>query len=172
MDVTMCESDKSSKDRWDVFFMSIALVTAMKSKDTNTKVGASLSNTDNHLVGIGYNGFPRSIKDDTLPMERTGEWLDTKYPYVVHAELNCILNSILPTKGCTLYCTLYPCNECAKAIIQAGIRRVVYLWDKYHDYDTCTASRRLLSMAGIEVCQMDESKVSGFVRLYTSSPYL
>lgn len=161
-----------SKKNWDAFFMSIALITSLKSKDTNTKVGAVLVDENKHLIGTGYNGFPQGINDDELPMERTGEWLDTKYPYVVHAELNCILNSIMTVKNCTMYCTLYPCNECAKALIQANVKRVVYLWDKHHDDDAYKASRRLFDMAGVKTEQIDESDVSGFIRLKDLSPYI
>lgn len=165
-------NENESQHKWDAFFMSIALVTSLKSKDTNTKVGAVLVDNEQHIIGTGYNGFPRGIDDDALPMERTGEWLDTKYPYVVHAELNCIINSIMSAKGSSMYCTLFPCNECAKALIQAGVRRIVYLWDKHHDDDAYKASRKLLSMAGIIIEQIDESAVSGFIRLQNLSPYL
>lgn len=162
----------TSQSKWDTLFMSIALVTSLKSKDTNTKVGAVLVDKEQHIIGTGYNGFPRGIDDDALPMERNGEWLDTKYPYVVHAELNCILNSIMSAKGCTMYCTLFPCNECAKALIQAGVKRIVYLWDKHHDDVAYKASRKLLSMAGITTEQIEEASVRGFIRLKNLSPYL
>ena len=166
------ESTNVSQCKWDAFFMSIALVTSLKSKDTNTKVGAVLVDKEQHIIGTGYNGFPRGIDDDALPMDRTGEWTSTKYPYVVHAELNCILNSIMSAKGSTMYCTLFPCNECAKALIQSGVQRIVYLWDKHHDDDAYKASRKLLSMAGIITEQIEESAVSGFIRLKDLSPYL
>lgn len=170
----MSQDDKqfSSQERWDAFFMSIALVTSLKSKDLNTKVGAVLVDGDNHIVGTGYNGFPKGVDDEQLPAGRDGMWLDTKYPYVVHAELNCILNSIVSVKGCTLYCTLFPCNECAKAIIQAGIKRVVYLLDKHHDDDAYVASRRLFDMTGTELCQMNKEAVNGFIRMVELHPYL
>ena len=165
-------STNVNQRKWDAFFMSVALVTSLKSKDTNTKVGAVLVDKEQHIIGTGYNGFPRGIDDDALPMERTGEWTSTKYPYVVHAELNCILNSIMSAKGSEMYCTLFPCNECAKALIQAGVRRIVYLWDKHHDDDAYKASRKLLSMAGIITEQIEESAVSGFIRLKDLSPYI
>ena len=116
---------------WDQYFMGMAHLSAMRSKDPNTRVGACIVNPQKRVVGLGYNGFPYGCEDDEFPWERDGEFLDTKYPYVVHAELNAILNSIQDLHGCTLYVSLFPCNECAKAIIQAGITCVVYESDKY-----------------------------------------
>lgn len=137
---------------WDEYFMGVALLSSMRSKDPNTQVGACIVNSDRRIVGVGYNGFPTGCSDDELPWGREGNWLETKYPYVCHAELNAILNSIGGTlKDCTLYVALFPCNECAKAIIQAGIRRVVYLSDKYADSDSTRASRNMLTQAGVEL---------------------
>lgn len=137
---------------WDEYFMGVALLSSMRSKDPNTQVGACIVNRDRRIVGVGYNGFPTGCSDDELPWDREGNWLETKYPYVCHAELNAILNSIGGTlKDCTLYVALFPCNECAKAIIQAGIRRVVYLSDKYADSDSTRASRNMLTQAGVEL---------------------
>lgn len=137
---------------WDEYFMGVALLSSMRSKDPNTQVGACIVNSDRRIVGVGYNGFPTGCSDDELPWDRDGNWLETKYPYVCHAELNAILNSIGGTlKDCTLYVALFPCNECAKAIIQAGIRRVVYLSDKYADSDSTRASRNMLTQAGVEL---------------------
>ncbi len=137
---------------WDEYFMGVALLSSMRSKDPNTQVGACIVNSDRRIVGVGYNGFPTGCSDDELPWDREGNWLETKYPYVCHAELNAILNSIGGTlKDCTLYVALFPCNECAKAIIQAGIRRVVYLSDKYADSDSTRASRNMLTQAGVEL---------------------
>mgnify|MGYP002526113924 CR=1 FL=1 len=157
---------------WDSYFMSIALVTSLKSKDINTKVGAVLVDMDRHIIGTGYNGFPKGIDDDLFPSERDGHWLATKYLYVVHAELNCILNSIASLKGSTMYATLHPCNECAKAIVQAGITEVVYLFDKHHDDDAYVAVRKLLSLAGIRTRQMDADSIQGFVHMSEKFPYL
>ncbi|MBP0974192.1 MAG: dCMP deaminase family protein, partial [Oscillospiraceae bacterium] len=138
---------------WDAYFMGIALLSAQRSKDNNTQVGACIVNAEKKIVSVGYNGMPRGCSDDELPWEREGEFLATKYPYVCHAELNAILNSNVPLRDCTLYVTLFPCNECAKAIIQSGIRRVVYLSDKYAGTDAITASRTMLKMAGVETEQ-------------------
>ena len=116
---------------WDQYFMGMAHLSAMRSKDPNTRVGACIVNPQKRVVGLGYNGFPYGCEDDEFPWARDGQFLETKYPYVVHAELNAILNSIQDLHGCTLYVSLFPCNECAKAIIQAGITCVVYESDKY-----------------------------------------
>ncbi len=140
---------------WDEYFMGVAMLSAMRSKDPNTQVGACIVNSEKRIVGVGYNGFPTGCSDEDLPWQRDGEWFDTKYPYVCHAELNAILNSIGGNlKGCTLYVALFPCNECAKAIIQAGITKVVYLSDKYKDTDSTKASKRMLSQAGVELVEM------------------
>ena len=112
---------------WDEYFMGIAFLSALRSKDPSTQVGACIVDEDKKIIGIGYNGFPMGSSDDDLSWDKTGEYLDTKYPYVVHAELNAILNSIKSLKGCTIYVSLFPCNECAKAIVQSGIKKVDWL---------------------------------------------
>ena len=138
---------------WDDYFMAVALLSAQRSKDPNTQVGACIVNAQKRIVGVGYNGFPTGCSDDTLPWCREGDFLDTKYPYVCHAELNAVLNSTPGNlAGCTIYTALFPCNECAKVIIQAGIREVVYLSDKYADSDSVRASRRMLDQAGV-ICR-------------------
>ncbi|GAB6907008.1 dCMP deaminase [Desulfosarcina cetonica] len=138
---------------WDDYFMAVALLSAQRSKDPNTQVGACIVNPHKHIVGVGYNGFPTGCSDDTLPWCREGDFLDTKYPYVCHAELNAVLNSSLSSlSDCIIYTALFPCNECAKVIIQVGIREVVYLSDKYADSDSVRASRRMLDQAGV-VCR-------------------
>lgn len=135
---------------WDEYFMGVALLSAQRSKDPNTQVGACIVNPDKKIVGVGYNGFPSGCDDDELPWEREGAFLETKYPYVCHAELNAILNSISrDLKGSTIYVALFPCNECAKAIIQAGIQEIVYLSDKYDGTDSVIASKRMLHQAGV-----------------------
>ena len=134
---------------WDAYFMGIAMLSAPRSKDSNTQVGACIVNAEKKIVSVGYNGMPRGCSDDELPWEREGEFLATKYPYVCHAELNAILNSNVPLRDCTLYVTLFPCNECAKAIIQSGIRRVVYLSNKYAGTDAILASETMFRMAGV-----------------------
>lgn len=144
---------------WDEYFMGVAMLSAMRSKDPNTQVGACIVNKDKRIVGVGYNGFPTGCSDDELPWQREGDWIDTKYPYVCHAELNAILNSIGgDLRGCTLYVALFPCNECAKAIIQAGIKKIVYLSDKYKDSDSTRASKRMLDQAGVEYVALETSR--------------
>ena len=122
---------------WDEYFMGIALLTAMRSKDPNSQVGACIVSSENKILSLGYNGMPIGCSDDEMPWEREGAPLDTKYMYVCHAELNAILNSAHNNlKGARVYVTLFPCNECTKAIIQSGIAEVVYYGDKYHDSDS------------------------------------
>ena len=150
----MTDSKQSSKRldylSWDEYFMAVALLSAQRSKDPSTQVGACVANKDNKIVGVGYNGFPWGCSDDLLPWDREGEFLDTKYPYVCHAELNAVLNSIsCDLKGCRIYVGLFPCNECTKVIIQAGIREIIFLSDKYADSDLVRASKRMLDAAGI-----------------------
>ncbi len=138
---------------WDEYFMTFARVAAQKSKDPSTKVGACIVDDEKRVVGLGYNGFPKHCDDDKLPMDREGPFLETKYAYVVHAEPNAILNSTKNTKGCRIYVTLFPCNECAKLIIQAGIKEVVYEEDKYAGTEIVEASKRLFRSAGIKMRQ-------------------
>jgi len=137
---------------WDDYFMSVAFLSAMRSKDPSTQVGACIVNNEKRIVGIGYNGFPRGCSDDELPWSRCAEdELDTKYPYVCHAEVNAILNkNSADVRGCTMYVALFPCNECAKIIIQSGINEVVYLSDKYQHTPSMKASRRMLDMAKVK----------------------
>ena len=136
---------------WDEYFMGIAMLTAMRSKDPNSQVGACIVTPANKILSLGYNGMPIGCSDDDMPWEREGEALDTKYMYVCHAELNAILNNAHGNlRGSRVYVTLFPCNECAKAIIQSGIQEIIYAEDKYHDSDINIASRRLLTMAGVK----------------------
>ena len=139
---------------WDEYFMGLAHLSALRSKDPNTQVGACIVDNENKVVSIGYNGMPRGCKDENMPWEREGGFLTTKYAYVVHAELNAILNSPRSVKGCTLYVSLFPCNECAKAIIQSGIKKVIYDSDKYNGTDGNVASKKMLNDAGIELMQL------------------
>jgi dCMP deaminase len=135
---------------WDEYFMGIALLSAQRSKDPGTQVGACIVNRQNKIMSVGYNGLPIGCCDDDFPWAREGSPLETKYPYVCHAELNAILNngggSLL---GCRIYVDLFPCNECAKAIIQCGIREVLYLCDKYAQTPAIQASKRLFDAAGV-----------------------
>lgn len=140
---------------WDEYFMGLAHLSALRSKDPSTQVGACIVSADKKVVGIGYNGLPRGCDDDDFPWVRDGEFLETKYPFVVHAELNAILNSNQDLRGCSLYVSLFPCNECAKAIIQAGIKRIVYECDKYADTDSVKASKRMLIAAEVELVQLE-----------------
>jgi len=130
---------------WDEYFMAVALLSAQRSKDPNTQVGACVANSQNKIVGVGYNGFPQGCSDDDLPWQREGDYLDTKYPYVCHAELNAVLNTIsYDLRDCRIYVALFPCNECTKVIIQAGIREIIYLSDKYKDTHSVMASKIML----------------------------
>ena len=138
---------------WDEYFMGVALLAAKRSKDPNTQVGACIVDENNVILSTGYNGFPVGCSDDEFPWAREGE--QTKYPYVVHAELNAILNaSGKSLRGARIYVALFPCNECAKAIIQSGIKEVVYLSDKYADTPGTQASKWMLRSAGVEMYQL------------------
>ena len=131
--------------------MGVAQLAAKRSKDPSTQVGACIVNSNNLIVGVGYNGMPRGCDDDEMPWERDGEELDTKYPYVCHSELNAILNSMVPLRdeNARIYVTLFPCNECAKAIIQSGIKEIIYACDKYSDTPSVRASKKMFNMVGI-----------------------
>ena len=136
---------------WDQYFMGVALIAAERSKDPNSQVGACIVDQENRIISTGYNGAPRGYDDDKdMTWEREGSFLETKYAYVAHSELNAILNSKIPVAGCKLYVTLFPCNECAKAIIQSGIKEFVYLSDKYDGTDGNIASKKMLDACGIK----------------------
>ncbi len=140
---------------WDEYFMGIAMLAARRSKDPSTQVGACIVSKDNIIISTGYNGMPKGCSDDEFPWERTGAENDTKYPYVVHAELNAILNaSGRDLRGSRIYVALFPCNECAKAIIQSGVREVLYLSDKYKDTMGNLASKRMLDAAGVKYAKL------------------
>ena len=154
--------DKASTTRrdgyidWHDYFMSVAMLSAFRSKDPNRQVGACIVDpSTKRIVGIGYNGFPWGCSDDELPWARKADsWLDTKYPYVCHAEMNAIMNkNTASLEGCRMYTTLFPCNECAKLITQARIREVVYLSDAQRDTDPNTAARRIFNMSGVDARQ-------------------
>ncbi|MBQ9764757.1 MAG: dCMP deaminase family protein [Lachnospiraceae bacterium] len=135
---------------WDEYFMGVAALSAMRSKDPNTQVGACIVSNDNKILSMGYNGFPCGCSDDDFPWNRDGDPLNNKYFYTTHSELNAILNYRGGSlEGARLYVTLFPCNECAKAIIQAGIKSIVYDSDKYADTPSVIASKRMLKAAGI-----------------------
>ena len=141
---------------WDEYFMGIAMLAARRSKDPNTQVGACIVSQDNIIISTGYNGMPKGCSDDEFPWQRTGEEEnDTKYPFVVHAELNAILNANgRDLRDSRVYVALFPCNECAKAIIQSGVKEVVYLSDKYKDTMGNIASKRMLQAAGVKFTQL------------------
>ena len=133
---------------WDEYFMGIAMLAALRSKDPSTQVGACIVSKDNIIISTGYNGMPKGCSDDEFPWEREGA--ETKYPYVVHAELNAILNANgRDLRGSRVYVALFPCNECAKAIIQSGVKEVIYLSDKYADSMATLASKRMLDAADV-----------------------
>ena len=137
---------------WDEYFMGVAHLSAMRSKDPNTQVGACIVSQDNKILSMGYNGFPVGCSDDEFPWAREGDELERKYVYTVHSELNAILNYRGGSlEGSKMYVTLFPCNECAKAIIQAGIRELIYDQNKYADTVSVIASRRMLESAGVNV---------------------
>ncbi len=135
---------------WDEYFMGIASLAAMRSKDPSTQVGACIVNQDKRIMSMGYNGMPRNCNDDEFPWDRDGDPFNSKYLYVCHAEFNAILNCERGNlRGCTIYVSLFPCNECAKAIIQSGITEVVYMVDKYADTDSVKASKRMFDASGV-----------------------
>lgn len=142
---------------WDEYFMGLAHLSALRSKDPNTQVGAAIVDENHRVVSVGYNGFPQGVSDEEFPWAREGGVLDTKYAFVVHAELNAILNSQRSVRGCTIYVSLFPCNECAKAIIQSGIKRIVYESDKYNGVDTNIASKRMLKAAGVDLVRIENT---------------
>lgn len=144
---------------WNEYFMGVALLAAQRSKDPNTQVGACIVDSGNKILSIGYNGFPNGCSDDEFPWNREGEPLDNKYFYTTHSELNAILNYRGGSlEGAKLYVTLFPCNECAKAIIQAGIKELIYYSDKYHNADLTVASRRMLTAAKVKFQEYKPSK--------------
>ncbi len=143
---------------WDEYFMGVSMLSGMRSKDPNTQVGACIVSNDNKILSMGYNGFPRNCSDDEFPWEREGDALDTKYAYVTHSELNAILNYRGGSlEGAKIYVSLFPCNECAKAIIQCGIKTIVYKEDKYADTPSVRASKRMLDAAGVRYYQYDST---------------
>ena len=147
-------SKRSNYISWDEYFMGIALLSGERSKDPNSQVGACIVSPDNKILSIGYNGFPIGCSDDEIPWDREGDFVDTKYPYVCHSELNAILNYTGSTlKQSRIYVTLFPCNECAKAIIQSGLKEVIYMSDKYKDTDSVKVSKKMLDMAGVKYTQ-------------------
>ncbi len=145
---------------WDQYFMGVAMLSAQRSKDNHTQVGACIVNQDNKILSMGYNGMPTGCSDDELPWEREGEPLDTKYLFVCHAELNAILNyGGGSLKGTRVYTTLFPCNECTKALIQVGVKEVIYHSDKYADTPSTQAAKRMMDMAGVKYRKYEEKHI-------------
>ena len=146
---------------WDQYFMGVAKLSGFRSKDPNTQVGACIVNDDNKIVGVGYNGLPWGCEDTEFPWEeRQGNLYDTKYPYVVHAELNAILNSVKDLKGCRIYVSLFPCHECTKAIIQSGITEIIYEDDKYAGTESDRAAKRMLEAARVNYRKIPAFNIS------------
>ncbi len=150
---------------WDQYFMGVAKLSALRSKDPSTQVGACIVNSDLRIVGIGYNGMPSGAKDDEFPWGNMGEYLDTKYPYVVHAEANAILNATQSLKGSSIFVTLFPCNECTKLIIQSGIKEIVYESDKYEHTKEHQAAIKMLKAAGVSYRQIKVGELT-YVNLH------
>lgn len=157
---------------WDDYFMAVAFLSAQRSKDPSSQVGACIVNEEKKIVGIGYNGMPNGCSDDVLPWSRNDEdWLETKYPYVCHAELNAVMNkNSADVKGCTMYVALFPCNECAKVIIQAGIVNIIFLSDKYHEKPAIKASKRMLDHAGVKYRKFTPLQQTITVDFYALDP--
>ena len=146
---------------WDEYFMGVAKLSGLRSKDPNTQVGCCIVNQNKKIVAVGYNGMPMGCNDKDFPWDvKEGSLENTKYAYVVHAELNAILNSTQQLCGCTIYVSLFPCNECSKAIIQSGIKEIVYADDKYFGTPSFIASRRMLEASGVKLRQVKDIKIN------------
>ena len=157
MSVDIPTSKRTDYISWDEYFMGVAILASKRSKDPNTQVGACIVDQNNIILSTGYNGFPYGCSDDVYSWSRTGE--DTKYSYVVHAELNAILNARGKNlSGAKIYVDLFPCNECAKAIIQSGIKEVIYLYDKYATEKSTIASKKMLASAGVKMTMLKVSR--------------
>lgn len=144
---------------WDEYFMGIALLSSQRSKDPSTQVGACIVSEDNKIMSVGYNGMPRFCSDDLFPWDREGDALNTKYMFVCHAELNAILNyGGGSLKNSKVYTTLFPCNECAKALIQAGVREVIYMCDKYAATDSTKAAKKMFDTAHVTYREYEQTK--------------
>jgi dCMP deaminase len=151
---------------WDQYFMGVAMLSAQRSKDPNTQVGACIVNREHKILSMGYNGMPVGCHDDVMPWARDHEPLESKYLYVCHAELNAILNyGGGSLKDAIVYVTEFPCNECAKAIIQSGIKEIIYLSDKYADTDSTKASKKMFDMVGITYRQYQKQEIDISLKL-------
>ncbi len=151
---------------WDEYFMGVAMLSAMRSKDSNTQVGACIVSEENKIISVGYNGMPTGCDDDDMPWEREGDPLETKYPFVCHAELNAILNrQAVSLNKSRIYVTLFPCNECAKAIIQSGIKEVIYFDNKYADSDGVKASIKMFEKTGVKYRKLEKANKELIINL-------
>ena len=161
------EKQRKGYLNWDEYFMAIAVLSAMRSKDPSTQVGACIVSSDNRILSIGYNGAPNGFCDDYFPWERTGDMLNTKYAFVCHGEMNAILNyrgSRKELEGAKIYVDLFPCNECAKLIVQSGIKEVIFLSDKFknkegilEETDSVKASKLMFNTCDVRYRQLDEN---------------
>ena len=140
---------------WNMYFMGVALLTAQRSKDPNTQVGVCIVNNDNKIISTGYNGLPNGYSDDKINWDNNGEFLNSKYAYVCHAELNAILNANSSLNRAKMYINIFPCNECAKAIIQSGISEVIFILDRSNGKDSNIAAKRLLDECNVKYTQYD-----------------
>lgn len=159
----MKEVNKQRNDylTWDEYFMGIAVLSSLRSKDPSTQVGSCIVSKDNRILSIGYNGAPNGFEDKYFPWAREGDNLSTKYPFVCHSELNAISNfrgNNKDLEGARLYVTLFPCNECTKLIIQNGIKEIIYLSDKYKETDGVKASKILLDTCGVKYTEYSKEK--------------
>jgi len=153
MKKTKITTEARKRISWDECFIRMAHVIADRSQDPSTQAGAVVATENNVVVGVGYNGWPRGIKSEDLPWDREGDFENTKYAYVCHAEENAIYNANNSTEGCKIYCTLFPCNECAKTMIQNGIKEVIYESDKYADTPAVRASKKMFKLAKVAMRQ-------------------
>ena len=155
--------NKQRKDYldWDEYFMGLAVLSSMRSKDPSTQVGACIVSNTNRILSIGYNGAPNGFEDKYFPWDREGNFLETKYPFVCHAEMNAISNFKGDKKdleNAKLYVTLFPCNECAKLVVQNGIKEIIYLSDKYKNTDGTKASKKMFDKCGVKYKEFPEDK--------------
>lgn len=153
---------------FDEYFMGLAVLSSLRSKDPNTQVGACIVSDDRRILSIGYNGTPNGIDDDNFTWEREGNYLDTKYPYVIHGEINAIVNfrgNSRELENATIYVTLFPCNDCAKVIIQSGIKNVVYLSDKYDGTDSNIAAKKMFDECGVKYSKFNSDKKEITIKL-------
>lgn len=152
---------ENKKLSWDHYFMSIAVIASLRSVDPNSKVGSVIVSPENKILGVGYNGFVTGIDESKLSLSREGSWLDSKYPYIVHSEVNAIVNSVVHSlKNSKLYCTLFPCNDCTKILAQAGIKEIIYLSNKHEESDMYIASKRLLDLSNINYRQLNDFNIN------------